>query len=95
MNDPKPHPLAVALADGWRWLRDDARQTTVILHRSSGLWTEAVDDLLPNLDDALAEAIAGSLRMAVIEGKHGQVTVLVTKRQDGSIRVSIGKVAGG
>lgn len=93
MNDPKPHPLAIALNNGWRWLHDGARQTTVILHRSSGLWIEAADDALPNIDDALAEAIAGALRMAVIEGGHGQVTVLLAKREDDSICVSIGSVA--
>lgn len=93
INAPKPHPLAVALADGWRWLRDDARQTTVILHRSSGLWVEVFDEVLPKITDAQAEAIAGALRIAAIEGKHGEVTVLVTKQEDGSIRASIGRVS--
>lgn len=94
MSDPKPYPLLAALGDGWRVLADPARGTTVFLHRSSGLWVEADSYLLPKLTEAQAKAIAGSLRMAVIEGKHGEVTVtvLVTKREDGSIRVSIGKV---
>ena len=95
MSDPKPYPLVVALGDGWRVLADPARGTTVFLHRSSGLWCEAVDDLLPKMLDVQAEAIAGALRMAVIEGKHGEVNVLVTRPADGPIRVSIGKVSGG
>jgi len=80
-RDPaRLHPLAEALGDEWRWLLDEPRRTVVILHRT-GLYFEIARDFLEpgRIGEDEARAIAGALRMGVLDRKRGEVGIEVLR----------------
>lgn len=88
-----PYTLNTALGPDWLWLADPSKPDVVwIVHRRTGLLVSAAIDLLTGLPQHEADAIAGSLRAAVIEGRHGEVSVLVERRTSGSGASSISNV---
>jgi hypothetical protein len=82
-TDPtKLHPLAEALGSDWRWLLDSARRTVVILH-PSGLFVEVDRSFLApgRIDVEESRAIGAALRMGVLEGRRGEVSLCVHRSE--------------
>lgn len=79
-----------ALGPDWLWLTDGSSPDVVwIAHRRTGLLLSTTHDMLNTLPQHEADAIAGSLRAAVLEGRHGEVSVVLSRLKGGIDRVQV------